>query len=78
MVACGSPPAVTPAKVAHGVHTTANASDLGHFQRKTSTNAKRSPPKLGAGWLGGPGDYGGAALSQTTLQRGPMQACLSL
>ena len=48
-----------PAKVAHGVHTTANASDLGHFQRKTSTNAKRSPKK-GAGWLGGPGDYGGA------------------
>ena len=59
LVACGSPPAVTPAKVAHGVHTTANASDLGHFQRKTSTNAKRSPKK-GAGWLGGPGDYGGA------------------
>ena len=59
LVACGSPPAATPAKVAHGVHTTANASDLGHFQRKTSTNAKRSPKK-GAGWLGGPGDYGGA------------------
>jgi hypothetical protein len=59
LVACGSPPAATPAKVAHWVHTTANASDLGHFQRKTSTNAKRSPKK-GAGWLGGPGDYGGA------------------
>ena len=57
MVACGSPPAVTPAKVAHGVHTTANASDLGHFQRKTSTNA---PKKKGAGWLRDPGDYGGA------------------